>query len=323
MELIDEFLPARLRETKGARWEAQTPYLGVAGIPNLGNRPAQYLIGKSISDDDFRKYEEGTATLRKFATSQQLFDIARLNHREYSNTINQLQTDYSANYILDWQRVSDMVVDVNLRLLNFLCAFRTYLDHTEARLKRQEGESSTHFQSFRQACVDEFDNCFSYRFVYRLRNYTQHCGMPLGRVASRSDLEDVSTGQSSHEIDFYFERDYLLSNFDSWGAVVKPDLEAMPPQFPITSHIDESMECLQRIDEAVIQEAKQPILASLADIKALLSEVEGQPGCPCVYTTMSIEVNSEGRPIANTNIQRLPMQLIGEVERVFESRHGE
>ncbi len=34
-------------------------------------------------------------------------------------------------------------------------------------------------ENFDKLCIWYYDNYFSYRFLYKLRNYSQHVGMPI------------------------------------------------------------------------------------------------------------------------------------------------
>ena len=75
-----------------------------------------------------------------------------------------------------------------------------------------------------------YDNVFVYAFFAKLRNYAQHCGVPISAV--NFDLDYVGDKvRWSFTPQFY--RDVLLKNYEKWGARVKPDLEAQPKRFEV------------------------------------------------------------------------------------------
>ena len=51
-----------------------------------------------------------------------------------------------------------------------MSSFRAFLDHWETQIKRNFGIESDEINVFKKATGKEFDNNFSYRFTYDLRN---------------------------------------------------------------------------------------------------------------------------------------------------------
>lgn len=62
-----------------------------------------------------------------------------------------------------------------------------------------------------------FDENFSYRFFYKLRNYAQHIALPLTWFSV--DVKDLQT----KKLIFAFDIKFLLEDYDSW-SIVKNDL---------------------------------------------------------------------------------------------------
>jgi len=78
---------------------------------------------------------------------------------------------------------------LNRRLSNLLSSIRLFLDHSEFAFKRKYGKKSEEVEAFKKYASEKYDSSFSYRFVYKLRNYVQHCGIPIG---SANSIEDDS-----------------------------------------------------------------------------------------------------------------------------------
>jgi hypothetical protein len=139
--------------------------------------------------------------------------------------------------------------------INWLNATRLFLDHEETWLKRHFGEDSQEYADFTNARHTAFDNSFAYRFLYKLRDFTTHCGLPIGKVRLWApSTEDTARGLSQR-IHFELDRDALLRDFSKWGAKVKPELEQMPESFEllplirdVMPHFDAIMETIIRID---------------------------------------------------------------------------
>jgi hypothetical protein len=212
--------------------------------------------------------------------------------------------------------VNGFIVTLNQRCLNFLTAMRTYLDHVETRLKRSYGDDSAQIQEFKRVTASEFDGHFAYRFVSKLRNYTQHCGMPLGRILANSALPTPTpTEKEQHCIDFYFTRDDLLRNFSSWGGIVKPELEKMPNDFPISGYLKQTAESLRRIDAVVTKIDQREVNQYMDFLAGMITELGPANGMPCVYKKLQL-IPVSGGAKADLDFERFPIELMAQLSSV-------
>ncbi|MGG3798623.1 hypothetical protein [Metabacillus fastidiosus] len=187
--------------------------------------------------------------------------------------------------------------------MNFLSICRTYLDHTETSLKRKFGAESEQFKNFKTACSYEYDNCFAYRFLYKLRNYSQHCGVPVGSISIDSRAED--NGQVDYSISVQFDRDSLLRNYDSWGIPVKKELENLTDLFPVNEYIDEVMASFERINLALIEERIPELVEGAEYIYEMIRPFEEQPGIPCIIDFKNMQSNG-----GKLKIEWFPLHLL-------------
>ena len=239
--------------------------------------------------------------------------IALLNATEFEKTLSEIQTAHETGAHVDTEYLTNLVITLNQRMLNFLSSMRTYVDHAEARLKRTHGVNSPQTSLFLKTTASEFDTCFGYRFMYRLRNYTQHCGMPLGLISGGSTLPTPrSDQQPEHRIDFYFLRDELLQNFDGWGKIVTPELKAMPERFPLSAYVTDTKECLKRIEAVLAGIDKEDIKDHLQILLALQAELGPERGTPCVYTHLE-PIFDRGIWQNKMEFTRFPIEAMAEV----------
>lgn len=106
-----------------------------------------------------------------------------------------------------------MKIEVNRHILNYLSSTRTYIDHV-ARLLKKINLS----EEFELKISNIYDENFSYRFYSRLRNYSQHKGIPLTYVSCEVINNDVSKMIYAYDINF------LMNDYNSWSSV-KEDLK--------------------------------------------------------------------------------------------------
>lgn len=149
------------------------------------------------------------------------------------------QTDTIGRYDLD-----SFGHEINITLLNLMMSTRTLLDHMETSIKREYGKNSSETDFFKSLTAKEFDDKFSYKFMYKLRNYVQHCGMP---PLSYSKTKTLDCEAPFASLELQFNRDSLLSEYDEWGAIVKPELEAQEEKFDAFFIVDEFIASILRI----------------------------------------------------------------------------
>lgn len=154
-------------------------------------------------------------------------------------------------------------------VINWLTAFRLFLDHEQTLLSRQFGHDSPELARFTTATSAAFDGHPGYRFVYKFRNYVQHCGLPLSKISV--ELVDIGSDAERPRARLELSRDDLLASYDEWGRHVRADLQAMPAHFDLLPLAEGAMTGLRavyrellsiRFDHAV---SKVPTLTAALD----------------------------------------------------------
>jgi hypothetical protein len=130
---------------------------------------------------------------------------------------------------------------VERRFMNMLTLFKSFLEQIQTLLKRNLKHLENSTEQWKLITKKAFDGCFSFRFIYKLRNYVQHVGMaPILWINS-------SRGVNDYIIKMYFSRDELLLNKDSLGAIVTSDLERMPEYIVASDIMDDLQACLSEV----------------------------------------------------------------------------
>jgi hypothetical protein len=273
-----------------------TPRLGTKGeaVVGMANAPNDFAVLRMMTPEEYQRFCDAASQLAKYRSARQVIKIAIMNAKDFEKSLAEIEASYSTEKDVNRVWLSELASVMNQRILNFLSSMRTYLDHTETRLKRKSGETSQQVKEFKLATAKEFDGHFAYRFVYKLRNYTQHCGMPLGKIAGMSNrINHRSNDTVQNTMDFYFTKSELLSNFDGWGDLVKSEIEALPEDFPLRGYLIEATESLRRIEDVVKNNDKADVQASLNVLSDFLDEIGETKAVPCVYTRLEFTSDSE------------------------------
>jgi hypothetical protein len=257
---------------------------------------------------EYEEYNKASERLADFSNDRQLFTIVCWNYDDYNNLLKKYSEELMRNpSTMDRLRLDAIVLDINRHILNYLSAVRSFLDHSETNLKKRYGPDSERVSRFTAACSNAYDNHFSYRFLYKLRNYAQHCGMPVGRVQFSKQLVDRHTKKVRYTLSLYFSRDSLLSKYDAWGSELTEEIQQFPPEFEINPHIDEMMKCLEKIESVLIEDDLPELIKSAQYIQEIIDSLKDRPGTPCILRLLDVTRDDKQ---CKLSIEWFPFQLI-------------
>lgn len=278
------------------RWSSLNKRLGVVS-------GGKFQTIREINDEEYEEYKNADFLLRQFAYDQQLFSIVRLNYKGYIDYLEYCIEEYN-KYGIDYVIMERMLLNINRHLLNYLSSVRTFLDHSEYNLVKRYSKNSQRYRDFKIICSSKFDNCFSYRFLYKLRNYAQHCGMPVENITIVSEKGKPQTKEILTSVIVELSRNTLLSKYDSWGKL-KKEIENLPEIFEANKLVAEMMECLEDINLKCI-EADYPVLINNAQfIKNFIVSTKGKDGVPGIFNLE--ELNQEGGQL---KVEWVPVHLV-------------
>lgn len=264
---------------------------------------------RELSNTEYEKYQKAATRLMCFSSDQQLYTIVLLNYDDYKNLLGRYSEEYVKNPRMGWLRIERMVLDLNRYILNYLSAVRTFLDHTETNIKKRYGKNSQRARRFKDACSNAYDKYFSYRFLCGLRNYAQHCGMPLGELTLQSVEIDPYSKEVRHCLAVKFDRDKLLSNF-RWRKLTN-EIKNLPAKFEITPHLTQMMKCLERINLTVIGDDLQELIQSAGYIQQLIKHIKDMDGTPCIFRIKELVRSPEGKvKQLKVDIENIPLHVV-------------
>jgi hypothetical protein len=184
-------------------------------------------LGRLITPSEMENLRNAMSKFGVFMNCCNLFEISKKNfqllltyHNELSNAYKMTNRQHANDFI------EMSVQEINRLLLNYLSSFRTYLDHLNTRYSRLQKNGYPCLNDFKKITSVCYDTSFYYRFFYKLRNYVQHCGLPISYM---SISEQPDNGSIQILVSTGFSRNVLLdeSNDFNWGTV-KKDLILQP-----------------------------------------------------------------------------------------------
>lgn len=174
-------------------------------IRELDEGSFQKLLGANVDLEKYRNYRRSRAI---FMTSVENF----------TNRLTAIVTNFIEPQNLPSRPVQEHLLRAVVAEFYFvLSGFLQYVNYTESWVKRY---SPKQFDELKRLTGECYDNHFSYRFFYKLRNYAVHRGIPI------EFIRDMPLENGKRHLLLALGVQTLLDDYDSWGAVVKKDLKA-------------------------------------------------------------------------------------------------
>jgi len=132
-----------------------------------------------LTEKEFESIKEYSKNLLEVKLIEEKFDILIKNFFDYEMNIlesshRQMLYGYSKSFHGD-----EEIFEINRMIANLLSSCRIYIDHTQNHLDRIYGGNTVEISRFKKIVKDIYDNNFSYRFMYELRNHVQHNSLPV------------------------------------------------------------------------------------------------------------------------------------------------
>ncbi len=242
-----------------------------------------FLDVKELSEDEYNKYSSIIINLMKLENEQGLYKIIVLNYNDFIAKTNLSIKNINLS---DMESFSIFYLDINRHILNVLSSIRTYLDHTETRLKKEFGKNHTITNKFKELVKKAYDENFSYRFLYKLRNYSQHCGLPAGSLKTTASND----GGFKEVLTLALVRDDLLNNYDSW-SIVKEEIKNKDEEFDIINLLKDKVEILKNINEEISKLVYNEYFDEANSLMELLWLAKNKTGTPCLLKQNGLSQN--------------------------------
>jgi len=241
---------------------------------------------RELNDSNFFEFEKAILNLKQFSFDQYNFIIQQLNYDDFEKLLQEFTKEPYLNQILgaphlNYPQIERMYLEINRRLVNYLTTVRIFLDYSETNLKRRYGKNSKQVTQFKKACSEAYNTYFAYRFVYELRNYAQHCKLPIQDLIIDSKIVEPSSNESSVSLRVMLNRDELLKNYN-WKKL-KREIKKLPSTFEINPLLAEVKIYLERINAITYEHQLVNLKESAKIIQFLIKPTKGMQGTPCVF----------------------------------------
>jgi hypothetical protein len=235
---------------------------------NINSEPHHHKFEniRELSELEIKRFHESVNTLNSINITISLFEVCEENYLAMEKYYQKLSLMSGGNQ-LDWHKV---VIKWNTLTLNYLSSFRMFVDHHEATLERGEESQNNLIYKFKEITAFHYDKYFSYRFLWDLRNYIQHVGLPACSWEFSAIKENSDIGKCQVEI--VYKRDGLLTGFD-WKKL-KKEIESQPLEIDVIHLMRELFISITDITKFIVELQRMSFQEPMNYLTELINEVK-------------------------------------------------
>jgi len=234
---------------------------------NLNTEPHRHNFEnvRELSLEEIKQFNESVNALSDFNRTYSLFEMCEENYNALENYYHELSSITGGNQ-QTWHMV---IIKWCTFTSNYLSSFRMFIDHHETTLEKSSDPSNNLYDKFKKITAYHYDSYFSYRFLWNLRNYIQHCGFPACSWELSELKEGLKKGQT--QVKIIYNRDGLLQGFD-WKNLAT-ELESQPSNIEVMPLIRELNSSIIDITKFITNQQRMMLQEPLDILSGLISEV--------------------------------------------------
>ncbi|MDV2493964.1 hypothetical protein CMU02_14700 [Elizabethkingia anophelis] len=203
----------------------------------------------SIKEFSEAEYQEIDEILKRFVLNAKMKWAFQVIERNFYTLFKAADIEFEnlSKEDLLWENLELASLEINRHILNYLASQNAFLDHSFKFLSKKFGSNSDESQRFTKMTNDLFADHFSYRFLYKLRNFTVHLGFSLCAIEIEYTHKQITFIPK-----FIYED--LMEDPAFWGAKVRPDLLAIGDDFPAFNLLRESLDHFRQLSDFLMTE---------------------------------------------------------------------
>ncbi|MDR6350687.1 hypothetical protein [Pantoea sp. SORGH_AS_0659] len=263
-----------------------------------------------LTDEEVEVIQKHCSTLINFQNHHELIEYVIINYNNLFDALFAKAREASdVNGSVFHYPFANMSLQLNILILNFLSSARILLEHFDTQIVREYSTQSVQYKDFKKTTAFEFDSKFSYGFLYKLRNYVSHCGMPPLSYNISKLFDDENHSQNVSLI-INFNRDALLQRYDSWGAPVKLGLTSQEKEFAAIPLFNENMYSLLKI---YTEHTNQFVFPEVVIAKKFLLQTIGESDDYADNNYHIGKITPKDETNVNIKLNTLPLSILSKV----------
>lgn len=293
--------------------------VGIVRSASSENESSTIVLKNRITEDDYIRIEKAVQTIEDVSAFKRWFSFVELNQKDFIDFLNRskkhlLFKSHSWDSLED-EDVGDVYLNANRLFLNYLSSVRTFQDHAETFFHRKFGKDSNEFQEFKETTAFHFDNIFAYRFFVKLRNFSQHVGLPIHDISFKTERKGDRELHGFLAVEF--NREKLLNEYSGWGKV-KEDLQSQKAHFDVGPLIFDMTESLRSLQRSIINLYGDSLRKAIILIAEITKECDRNEGKVFIGYDLIDDANGN---LSSYSSMGVPFGMIDFIETTLKSQY--
>lgn len=232
-------------------------------IPKKDERENPSIIELHMfSDEEEKMYSKDQENINKFIQSKNIFSCYYINVENFLTLIIDIADKMLNKHEYPFNDKTISVFGCSLN--NILSSYKSILDFFEYSLSKEYTQKSEEYFGWKSSQADCFDSSTSYRFLYYLRNYCQHIGLPPLRFNTNQSIDKPG----SLTLSVGLIRDELIKEKSCWKHNVFIELQQKPQYIEVVPLLDDWHLSIQKFQKYILD---LQLKSSLESAKRILN----------------------------------------------------
>jgi hypothetical protein len=215
-----------------------------------------------ISQEYFEKLKSNKEFLIQALSIEEKLNLILENYSEFELELLRISV---RNLVFNRCNYSSLVTDIysiNRRIINLLTTCRLYKDQVCHNIHTIYGSESTQVSEFKKQSHSEYDSVFGYRVMEAMRNYAQHCDLPIKEISNQHQWIETSDGKRrKYTVKLLVDVASIAQNGNFKASVLK-ELKSQGSLVELTPLIRQYIESIGRIHLKVRELIRSELLES-------------------------------------------------------------
>lgn len=207
----------------------------------------------SISKKDFNNeyYNELNSNLDIIFKVQPIlisYESIELSYKELGEVISKYRRLLDESDPPDAKIAANLLsylVEATQKTTNFLSSATSFLCYASASIRREFGETSDVFLEWDKYRKDLHSQNLSYRFLYEMRNYSQHSYLPINNIEIK--IDNIVLGEKIVSNRLELNKEKLLDSGYKWSKSLSSDIRTLEEKIDIFPMITEYVDIIRKI----------------------------------------------------------------------------
>ncbi|MDR3628065.1 MAG: hypothetical protein P4L45_14575 [Ignavibacteriaceae bacterium] len=230
-----------------------------------------YIEYKTITEPEYQQYVGSIKYVLFYHKFQELFELVKINVFEFWSYLNDVSEKHRLNFIFaDYNDVVDPILFTNQKISNILSSFKTFEDHLKHQLSLLFGSDNKILEGYNKGDKAMYDKYFGYRLFKRLRNYTQHYGLPIRTISFSRRGQSKNCKLEIYSVSPLMNKKELLQ-YKGWSSL-KDEINNLADSIDIREYVNEFFHAFKLIFKEVQEILSTKYIISKAKLDQLYNE---------------------------------------------------